>query len=84
MIIGADYLVVPMASDLFSIRALPSVGKSLDTWVSQWETAKSVAPPLRFEIPEGRPKFMGYVSQQFNIYRGDPFDPLLDTDPGAR
>jgi len=84
VIIGADYLVVPMASDLFSIRALPSVGKSLDTWVSQWETAKSVAPPLRFEIPEGRPKFMGYVSQQFNIYRGDPFDPLLDTDPGAR
>jgi len=72
VILSSDYLLVPMASDLFSIRALPSVGQSIDTWVRQWTTATSVAPPLAFDIPPGLPKVLGYVSQQFNIYRGDP------------
>lgn len=74
VLMGADYLVVPMASDLFSLRALPSVGQSLDTWIDQWNTAKAhpIASSLPFAIQPGRPKFLGYVSQQFNIYRGDP------------
>lgn len=71
VILGSDYLIVPMASDLFSIRALPSVGGSIDTWVKQWKTAKTVAPALNFTIPRGLPKILGYVSQQFNIYRGE-------------
>jgi cellulose biosynthesis protein BcsQ len=72
VLLGSDYLVVPMASDLFSLRALPSVGLSIDTWVRQWKTALSVAPPLSFPVPRGLPKVLGYVLQQFNIYRGDP------------
>lgn len=75
VLIGADYLIVPMASDLFSLRALPSVGQSLHTWITQWDTAKSAAvvtAGLPFSIQEGKPKLLGYVSQQFNIYRGDP------------
>jgi cellulose biosynthesis protein BcsQ len=74
VLIGADYLVVPMASDLFSLRALPSVGQSLKTWVSQWHTANAhpVAKALAFATQEGHPKLLGYVSQQFNVYRGDP------------
>lgn len=72
VLLGSDYLLLPMASDLFSIRALPSVGQSLDTWITQWKTAKSVAPGgLSFDTPEGLPKVLGYVSQQFNIYRGE-------------
>jgi len=71
VMMGADYLLVPMASDLFSIRALPSVGTSLSAWVTQWQTARSVAPSMGFAIPPGMPRFMGYVSQQFNIYRGE-------------
>lgn len=74
VLIGSDYLIVPMASDLFSLRALPSVGQSLDTWVTQWNTATShpVVNDLKFAIQAGKPKLLGYVSQQFNIYRGDP------------
>jgi len=71
VILASDYLIIPMASDLFSIRALPSVGGSLDTWVKQWTTAKSVSPSLGFAIPTGLPKILGYVSQQFNVYRGE-------------
>jgi chromosome partitioning protein len=74
VLIGADSLIVPMASDLFSLRALPSVGQSLTTWVEQWHTANAhpIAKGLPFETQAGRPKLLGYVSQQFNIYRGDP------------
>lgn len=71
VLLGSDYLLVPMASDLFSIKALPSVGNSLETWVRQWQTALSVSPKLRFDIPTGKPKILGYVSQQFNVYRGE-------------
>lgn len=72
VLLGSDYLIIPMASDLFSIRALPSVGSSLETWVRQWITAQSVAPTgLTFPLLAGKPKILGYVSQQFNVYRGE-------------
>lgn len=71
VLLGSDYMIIPMAADLFSIRALPSVGNSVDTWVRQWKTARSVAPRLNFEVQNGLPKVLGYVSQQFNIYRGE-------------
>lgn len=85
VLLASDYLVVPMASDLFSIKALPSVGGSIDTWVRQWITAKSVAPSLSFDIPNGKPKVLGYVSQQFNVYRGEAttaFSRWIDKMPG--
>lgn len=71
VLLASDYLIVPLASDLFSLRALPSVGGSLDTWIKQWATAQTVMPHIPFVIPAGRPKVLGYVSQQFNIYRGE-------------
>ncbi|KLL95412.1 hypothetical protein NJ76_26870 [Rhodococcus sp. IITR03] len=71
VLLASDYLIVPLAADLFSLRALPSVGASLAQWVEQWGTAKSMAPRLRFAIPAGLPKLLGCVSQQFNIYRGE-------------
>lgn len=72
VLLGSDYLIVPLAADLFSLRALPSVGGSLETWVRQWATALTVCPSgLSFDIPLGLPKTLGYVRQQFNIYRGE-------------
>jgi cellulose biosynthesis protein BcsQ len=71
VLLGSDYLIVPLAADLFSLRALPSVGGSLHAWIAQWRTALSVKPALSFAIPRGQPKVLGYVSQQFNIYRGE-------------
>ena len=59
VLLGSDYLIVPMASDLFSIRALPSVGQSLVGWIQQWATAKSLAPSLPFALPEGTPRVLG-------------------------
>jgi chromosome partitioning protein len=87
VLLGSDYIIVPLAADLFSIRALPSVGGSLETWVRQWATALTVCPPgLAFSIPLGLPKTLGYVRQQFNIYRGvatRAFRHWIELMPGA-
>ena len=86
VLLGSDYMLIPMAADLFSIRALPSVGNSVDTWVRQWKTAKSVAPRLTFDVQKGLPKVLGYVSQQFNIYRGEAtmaFSRWIDEMPAS-
>ncbi|MBM4518009.1 AAA family ATPase [Rhodococcus hoagii] len=72
VLLASDYIMIPMSADLFSLRALPSVGASLTTWIKQWSTALTVAPTVTFNLPEGKPKVLGHVSQQFGIYNGTP------------
>ncbi len=76
IMIGSDGFVVPLSPDLFSLTALPSVGKSASRWVLDWEAAKGSAVraglELSFELPEGKPSPLGYVSQQFATYKKAP------------
>ncbi|GGR60787.1 MULTISPECIES: ParA family protein [Streptomyces] len=76
VIIGSTGFVVPLAPDLFSLTALPSVGKSVANWIEEWDTAKKSAErrglEFDFELPPGLPSPLGYVSQQFTVYRDQP------------
>ncbi|MER7822840.1 ParA family protein [Streptomyces sp. NPDC096097] len=76
VIIGSTGFVVPLAPDLFSLTALPSVGKSVANWIDEWGTAKRSAErkglEFDFELPAGLPSPLGYVSQQFTVYRDQP------------
>ncbi|GGL33603.1 phage-related regulatory protein [Streptomyces anthocyanicus] len=76
VILGSTGFVVPLAPDLFSLTALPSVGKSVASWITGWEAAKSSADrrnaEFDFELPVGKPSPLGYVSQQFTVYRDQP------------
>ncbi|OXM70797.1 MULTISPECIES: ParA family protein [Amycolatopsis] len=75
-ILGSTGFVVPLAPDLFSLTALSSVGKSASLWVSEWQAAigsmerRQLSFP--FTLPEGKPAPLGYVSQQFSVYRQEP------------
>ncbi len=72
-LIGSDGFIVPLAADLFSVRALPSVGNRIANWIKQWRTAKQHKPEgIDFSIPRGEPIPLGYVSQQFSIYSSSP------------
>jgi cellulose biosynthesis protein BcsQ len=63
ILISVDGFVVPLAPDLFSIMALPSVGNSLKRWINQWKTAKTNIPPqLEIQLPKGVPSPVGYLS----------------------
>ena len=75
-LLASEGFVVPLAPDLFSLTALPSVGKSTSLWMSDWLVARGSANRrslnLGFDLPIGRPSPLGYVSQQFAVYREAP------------
>ncbi|MCR4420245.1 MAG: ParA family protein [Clostridia bacterium] len=73
IITSTDYLIVPVSSDLFSLRAIDTVGQSIVLWHNEWLRARQGVPrSLPFEIPHGSPRFLGYIIQQFGIYGGRP------------
>jgi cellulose biosynthesis protein BcsQ len=67
--LDCDYFIVPAACDLFSTRALKTLGKSLQSWISDWNIISQLAPDNTLMLP-GRPKFLGYILQRFRMYGG--------------
>jgi len=71
IILGCDYYVIPVACDLFSLRALRAVGQTLPGWIDNWTTVRKLAKDVSdVTLLPGRPTLLGYVTQHFNIYRG--------------
>lgn len=92
VLLGSDGFVVPLAPDLFSLTALPSVGNSVAGWVEEWRVAKGSAARQGIEADlhgglfRGEPSPLGYISQQFASYRSAPaaaFRRWLDEIPAA-
>lgn len=69
IILDCDYLIVPAALDEFSVRALKTLGYSLETWIRTWKTVLELAPDQIYMF-QGRPRFLGYILQRFRVYRG--------------
>jgi cellulose biosynthesis protein BcsQ len=71
IILGCDAYVIPVACDLFSLRALRTVGHTLSSWIEDWQTISKLAKKVPdVTLLPGRPVFVGYIAQHFNIYRG--------------
>ena len=64
---GSDFIIIPVAPDLFSIRGTENLGSKLVTWRKEWDQCNGAWKNATFQIPTGRPKFLGYVIQQHNI-----------------
>lgn len=69
ILLDCDYFIVPVACDLFSLRALKTLGRTLVDWMSQWSNISALAPEDAFLLP-GRPKFLGYIPEGFRVYGG--------------
>lgn len=69
ILLDCDYFIVPAACDLFSVRALKSLGHTLAKWVQDWDTIRRIAPSDVYMMP-GQPKFLGYIPQRFKVYGG--------------
>jgi cellulose biosynthesis protein BcsQ len=67
IVLDCDHLVVPVACDLFSVRALSTLGQTLKSWIVDWQTIASLAPD-DIELLPGKPRFMGYIPQRFKVY----------------
>ena len=71
ILLDSDYFIVPAACDLFSVRALKTLGHTLAGWIKDWDIIASQAPDGLYLLP-GRPKFLGYIPQRFRVYRDEP------------
>lgn len=69
VLLDCDYFIVPAACDLFSTRALSTLGHSLDSWIREWQVISQLAPDNTLLLP-GRPTFLGYILQKFRVYGG--------------
>ncbi len=61
--------VVPVACDLFSLRALKTLGRTLVDWITNWDTIAELAPSGT-PLLTGRPAFLGYIAEGFRTYGG--------------
>lgn len=69
LLLDCDEFVIPMACDLFSLRALKTLGRTLVDWISSWETIGDLAP-AGTELLPGKPAYRGYIPQGFRTYGG--------------
>lgn len=71
VLLDCDYFITPVAADLFSLRALSTVGRAMAKWVRDWDTVKSLAEPRNTELLlKGDPAFLGYITSAFKVNSG--------------
>ncbi len=63
-LISADYVVIPMAPDLFSLQGLRNLGPTLNRWREQWRDRIEKVPAGLPALPAGRMQPVGYVVLQ--------------------
>jgi cellulose biosynthesis protein BcsQ len=71
ILLDCDQFIVPVACDLFSLRALKTLGRTLVDWIGHWRTIGDLAPAGTPLLPGG-PAFLGYIPQGFRTYGGVP------------
>jgi len=66
-LIAADYLVVPLAADLFSLQGLKNLGPTVRTWRGEWTDRRSRNPVPGLDLPPGQIRPVGYVVMQHAV-----------------
>lgn len=76
-LIAADYVVVPMAADLFSLQGLRNLGERLKSWKGEWSDRLSRNRAIDLHLPGGEIKPIGYVVMQHGIKESRPVKSYL-------
>lgn len=64
ILIAADYLVVPLIPDLFSLQGLKNLGPTVREWRNGWQERLKKNPVKDLELPRGQMTPIGYVKMQ--------------------
>lgn len=71
IILDCDYFITPVAADLFSLRALTTVGRSVAKWITDWQTIRGLASPDDLaRLPLGKPHYLGYITSAYKVNTG--------------
>lgn len=76
-LIAADFVVVPMAADLFSLQGLRNLGTRLNIWKSEWADRVARNRATDISLPHGVIKPLGYVVMQHGIKERRPVQSYL-------
>jgi cellulose biosynthesis protein BcsQ len=76
-LIAADFVIVPMAADLFSLQGLKNLGKRLGIWKTEWADRVSRNRATDLELPSGEILPLGYVVMQHGIKESRPVQSYL-------
>ena len=60
-LVAADFVVIPLAADLFSLQGLHNLGPTLHDWRLEWRTRTGRKVPPGLPVPDGRMLPIGYV-----------------------
>ncbi len=74
ILLGADYFVVPMMPDAFSVQGIENLGTVYEKWKILWRnTAKALAGNTETKfVLAGDPLFIGYIINSYNVYGKQP------------
>lgn len=71
VLLDCDFFITPVAADLFSLRALSTVGRSLAKWINDWNAIRTMASPAdRGRLFRGKPAYLGYITSAFKVNSG--------------
>ncbi|MDA8024580.1 MAG: AAA family ATPase [Alphaproteobacteria bacterium] len=77
-LIASDYVVIPLAPDLFSLQGLRNVGPTLQDWREDWMERVARKPDdLSFDLPAGDMRPIGYVVMRHTAILNRPVKAYL-------
>ena len=72
ILLDSDFFITPVAADLFSLRALTTVGHAISKWVKDWETIFNLALiNEKKRLLKGLPVYLGYIATAFKVSSGE-------------
>ena len=67
-LVACDYVIIPLAPDLFSLQGLRNVGPALRTWREAWSERRAKKPgDLELDLPQGSMQPAGYVIMRHSV-----------------
>ncbi len=84
-LLAADYLLIPLAADLFSLQGLKNLGPTVRNWRRQWKQVLELAE-TKVDLPRGTMEPAGYIVLQHAVRLDRPvkaYAKWLERIPGV-
>lgn len=76
-LIAADFVVIPLGADLFSLQGLRNLGPTLRDWRRGWKTRMKGKIPAGLSLPSGQMQPLGYVLLNPSVRENRPVKSYL-------
>ncbi len=76
-LVAADFVVIPLGADLFSLQGLRNLGPTLRDWRTGWRTRRAGKVPPGLSLPSGHMTPLGYVLLNPSVRENRPVKSYL-------